>query len=122
MSRRSQGNNRAQGSRGGSGGRGQRTSTRLAVRQRRRRRERQTRKGFPKLWIFGPMSIFIVLLITAGAGAGAVYGVYRSFANDLVEPTDIELTQRSLGTSKVFDREGESGRLLFEFADPLSGL
>ena len=122
MSRRSQGNNRVRGSRGGSGGRGQRTSTRLAVRQRRRRRERQTRKGFPKLWVFGPMSILIVLLITAGAGAGAVYGVYRSFANDLVEPTDIELTQRSLGTSKVFDGEGESGRLLFEFADPLSGL
>ena len=49
-------------------------------------------------------------------------GVYRSIADDLVEPDAILATQKSLGTSKIFDREGEAGRLLFQFADPLSGL
>ncbi len=106
----------------GRGKAGQRRATQLAVRQRKRRRTRAGRRGIPKLWVFGPTALFFLGLVVIGAGAGAAYGVYQSFANDLIEPTDIELTQRSLGTSKVFDRDGEDGELLFEFADPLSGL
>ena len=104
------------------GGKAQSNATQLALRQRRRRRSRSGRRGFPKLWIFGPLALFFLGIIAVSAGAGAVYGVYQSFADDLVEPTDIELTQRFLGTSKVFDLDGEEGELLFEFSDPLSGL
>ena len=64
----------------------------------------------------------MLALLVLGGGAGAAYGVYRSIADDLVEPDAILATQKSLGTSKIFDREGEAGRLLFQFADPLSGL
>ena len=55
-------------------------------------------------------------------GAGAAYSVYRGFADELVEPDAIVDTQRSLGTSRIFDRDGSAGALLFEFADPLTGL
>ena len=57
-----------------------------------------------------------------GTGAGVAFAIYQSIANDLVEPTEIELTQRSLGTSKVFDSHGIDGELLIEFTDPFAGL
>lgn len=101
--------------------RGRRRATQIAMRQR-RRRERPQPSGRRKWLIFAPLGLLLVLVALVGAGAVAAYTVYESFADDLVEPTAIELTQRSLGTSKVFDSEGEEGELLFEFADPLSGL
>ena len=105
---------------------GKRRATRIAMRQRRRRRERDggrlgTRR-ISKRWIFGPAGLLLLVLTFVGAGAGAAFGVYQSIADDLVEPTEIELTQRSLGTSKVFDSRGPEGELLFEFTDPFSGL
>ncbi len=72
--------------------------------------------------MWGPIGLITLFFILVGAGAGAAYGVYRSFADDLVEPEAILATQRALGTSRIFDRDGEDGILLFEFADPLSGL
>ena len=105
---------------------GKRRATRVAMRQHRRRRERAggqhgTRR-ISKLWIFGSAGLFLLVLTFVGAGAGAAFGIYQSIADDLVEPTEIELTQRSLGTSKVFDSRGSEGELLFEFTDPFSGL
>ena len=90
-------------------------------RRQRQRRQRQQRRGMPR-WLWGPIGLVAVALLLAGGAAGAAYGVYRSFADDLVEPEAILATQLALGTSKVFDRAGPEGRLLFEFADPLSGL
>ena len=112
---------------GGAGGKGgKRRSTQIAMRQRRRRRERDGgRHGgrrISKRWLFGPAGLLILVLAAVGAAAGAAFGIYQSIADDLVEPTEIELTQRSLGTSKVFDNRGPEGELLFEFSDPFSGL
>ena len=63
-----------------------------------------------------------LLALMIGVAAAAAYTIYRGFADDLVEPDAIVDTQRSLGTSRIFDRDGEAGVLLFEFADPLLGL
>ncbi|MEE9277986.1 MAG: transglycosylase domain-containing protein [Dehalococcoidia bacterium] len=90
-------------------------------RRRQRRRARQQHSAVPA-WVWGPIGLVVVLIAVVGVGAGAAYSVYRSFADDLVEPEAILETQRALGTSKVFDRGGANGTLLFEFADPLSGL
>ena len=73
--------------------------------------------------VWTPVLVFGLALAALAGVAGAAWGVYQSFADDLVEPEAIVETQRALGTSKVFDAGGqEDGRLLFEFADPLSGL
>ena len=96
--------------------------TKQAIGRVRQRRRRQRGRGGMPRWVWGPIGLGIVLLVVVGGSAGAAYGVYRSFANDLVEPEAILETQRALGTSKVFDRGGPEGTLLFEFADPLSGL
>ena len=69
----------------------------------------------------GVAAIALVSLLI-GVGAAAAYTIYRGFADDLVEPDAIVDTQRSLGTSRIFDRDGDDGQLLFEFADPLTGL
>ena len=98
-----------------------RESVRQAARARRRRRRERQRRGLPR-WAWGPVGLLVLALLVLGGGAGAAYGVYRSIADDLVEPEAILATQRALGTSKVFDRAGEEGTLLFQFADPLSGL
>ena len=92
----------------------------------RRRRRRAAANGGGtgrRLLVWVPVMVAALGLLTLGAAAAAAWGVYQSFADDLVEPDAIVDTQRALGTSKVFDAGGpDGGRLLFEFADPLSGL
>ena len=95
---------------------------RLLLLQRRRRERERARKRTIPLWWWGPIGLFVMGVVAVGVAAGAAYGVYRSYADDLVEPDAILVTESVLGTSKVFDREGPNGTLLFEFADPLSGL
>jgi membrane peptidoglycan carboxypeptidase len=91
--------------------------------QRRRRRRAGKAGGGRSLLIATPFVLVALALAGIGVAAGAAFGVYQSFADDLVEPETIVDTQRALGTSKVFDAGGpEDGTLLFEFADPLSGL
>ena len=93
----------------------------LQRRRRERGRSKKKRTG-PLLW-WGPIGLLAIGIIVIGSAAGAAYGVYRSYADDLVEPDAILVTESVLGTSKVFDRGGPNeGKLLFEFADPLSGL
>ncbi len=95
----------------------------LLLQRRRRERERSKRKRTVPLWWWGPIGILAIGIIVAGSAAGAAYGVYLSYADDLVEPDAILVTESVLGTSKVFDHGGpDEGKLLFEFADPLSGL
>ena len=95
----------------------------LAARARRRQRERERRGPTIPPWLWGPVGLLALALAILGGAAAAGYAVYQSYADDLVEPDAILDTQRALGTSKMFDRGGpDGGTLLFEFADPLSGL
>ncbi len=57
-----------------------------------------------------------------GAAAGTAYVVYSEIADDLVPPDRIEDTQLLLGSSRIFDRNGEDGVLLFEYTRPHDGL
>ena len=114
-------------SRSGFGENGRRRGVaRRAMRRRRRHRERDGRtyrtRRISKRWLLGPTGLLLLMLGFLGTGAGVAFAIYQSIANDLVEPTEIELTQRSLGTSKVFDSHGIDGELLFEFTDPFAGL
>ena len=99
---------------------GRKVAMQGAVRSRRRRTGRQS-GGLPK-WAWWPLGGLTLMALLLAAAVGTGYGIYRSFADDLVEPEAILETQRALGTSKVFDRDGEDGSSLYEFADPLSGL
>jgi len=57
-----------------------------------------------------------------GMAAATAYLIYSEFADDLAPPDRIEETQRLLGSSRIFDRNGEDGVLLFEYARPYDGL
>ncbi len=61
-------------------------------------------------------------MLLLGAAAGAAFLIYSDFAGDLAPPDRIEQTQRLLGSSRIFDRNGEDGVLLFEYARPYDGL
>ena len=61
-------------------------------------------------------------VLMLGAAAGAAYLIYADFADELAPPDQIEETQRLLGSSRIFDRNGEDGVLLFEYARPYDGL
>ncbi len=74
----------------------------------------------------GWMIVLLILvgspLVLLGATAGAAYLIYSDIASDLAAPDEIEETQLLLGSSRVFDRNGEDGVLLFEYARPYDGL
>lgn len=61
-------------------------------------------------------------MLLFGAVAGGAYLIYSDVANDLAPPDEIEETQRLLGSSRIFDRSGADGVLLFEYARPHDGL
>ena len=108
---------------GGPRRQGPRARARQTVIQRRRRQREERKRGGHSFFFWGPLALLALALIAIGGVAAAAWGVYSSFADDLVEPEAILDTQRALGTSKVFDSGGaEEGTLLFQFADPLSGL
>ena len=96
-------------------------ATRLAIRSRRRKR---VARFEPQLrgWMIALAILVGVPLTMLGAAAGAAYLIYSDFANDLAPPDEIEETQRLLGSSRIFDRNGEAGVLLFEHARPYDGL
>ena len=95
---------------------------RLLLLARRRRRIEAARPSGAARWVWTAAAGLLLIFALIGGGAAAAYTVYRGFADDLVEPDAIVDTQRSLGTSRIFDRGGAGGALLFEFADPLTGL
>lgn len=100
-----------------------RRARKLVILQRRRRRDRARRGSGMPVWAWPPLALAILGLAIIGAAAGAAYAVYQSYAEDLVEPDAILVTDRVLGTSKIYDRGGpDEGAVLYEFADPFTGL
>ena len=73
-------------------------------------------------WMIALVIVVGLPIVTLGAAAGAAYLIYTDFANELAPPDQIEETQRLLGSSRIFDRNGEDGVLLFEYARPYDGL
>ena len=73
-------------------------------------------------WMIALVLVLGIPMAMLGAAAGAAYLIYSDFANDLAPPDEIEETQRLLGSSRIFDRNGEDGVLLFEYARPSDGL
>ena len=97
-------------------------ATRLAIRSRRRKRGERVEPVRMRGWMIALVLVLGVPMVMLGAAAGAAYLIYSDFANDLAPPDQIEETQRLLGSSRVFDRNGEDGVLLFEYARPYDGL
>ena len=73
-------------------------------------------------WRLGLAVLAVASALLIGAAALTLYCVYTSYAEDLEPPEAIEPSQRLLGSSRIYDRGGETGTLLFEFAHPLLGL
>ena len=94
----------------------------VLARRRRRRRIDGARPSAARPWFWSAAALTLLAALLVAVGGGAAYSVYRGFADELVEPDAIVATQRSLGTSRIFDRGGPDGLLLYEFADPLTGL
>jgi len=79
---------------------------------------RHSGKGHASRWVqfvFAVAGLGIVAVALAGATG---YGVYRSYANDMLPP-DEAIAQQPSGGAQIYDR---NGRLLYEFVDDKSGL
>lgn len=97
-------------------------ATRLAIRSRRRKRGERVEPVRMRGWMIALVIVLGVPLVMLGAAAGAAYLIYSDFANELAPPDEIEETQQLLGSSRIFDRNGADGVLLFEYARPADGL
>jgi membrane peptidoglycan carboxypeptidase len=97
-------------------------ATRLAIRSRRRQRGERVEPVRMRGWMIALVIVLGAPMVMLGAAAGAAYLIYSDFANELAPPDEIEETQRLLGSSRIFDRNGEDGVLLFEYARPYDGL
>ncbi len=68
------------------------------------------------------MQLLVALLgvgvVTMAIGGASGYGVYRSYANDLVPPDEM-ISRQPSGGAQIYDR---NGKLLYEFVDDKSGL
>lgn len=83
----------------------------------RRRKRNAANKGMSR-WMMALILLFGLMVIGSGVMAGVGYGVYRSYASDLIPP-DEAIAQLPRGGARVYDRNGQK---LFEFLDDSSGL
>lgn len=93
---------------------------RVLIARRKRKRARVNRPR-PMLWLSqGVLAIVLVIvatgLVTAGAGAAVVAGIYSSYAAQLPDVSVIETQQEEFETVRIFDRTGN--HLLYESVDP----
>jgi membrane peptidoglycan carboxypeptidase len=83
----------------------------------RRRRRNANGKGVPR-WLIALFVLGGLFAIALGVLAGVGYGVYQSYADDLVPP-DEEIARLPLGGAEIRDR---NGKFLYEFLDDAYGL
>lgn len=83
----------------------------------RRRRRNRNGKGIPR-WLMALVALGGLLAIGLGVVAGVGYGLYQSYADDLIPP-DEAIAQLPRGGARILDRDG---RFLYEFVDEGSGL
>ena len=76
----------------------------------RRRKRNGNHKGMPR-WMTALLILGVVMLTGAAVMAGVGYGVYRSYADDLVPP-DEAIAKLPRGGARIYDR---NGALLYEF-------
>ncbi len=88
-----------------------------ALRHRAYRRRRRNGKGTPR-WLMALGMLGGLMAIGAGILAGVAYGVYQSYANDLIPP-DEAIAKLPRGGARIYDRNGQ---LLYEYVDDVSGL
>jgi membrane peptidoglycan carboxypeptidase len=69
-------------------------------------------------WMMALIFLFGLTFVGAGVMAGVGYGVYRTYANDLIPP-DEAIAQLPRGGARIYDRNGQE---LFEFLDNGEGL
>ncbi len=75
--------------------------------------------------IFAKAALAFVALVLAGllalvlTGVAAVVGVYAYFAQELPDPSAIEVAEQDFETTKIYDRTGQ--HLLYEIFDPKWG-
>jgi membrane peptidoglycan carboxypeptidase len=80
---------------------------------------RRRRNGKPMpLWLKALIIVGGLLTIASTVLAGVSYGVYRSYANDLIPP-DEAIARLPLGGATILDR---NGRFLYQFVDDRSGI
>ncbi len=102
--------------------RGVSPAARAALRRRRRANRSAAQTSGWRGWRLALTVSAVVSALLLGAAALSLYLVYTSYAEDLEPPEAIEPSQRLLGSSRIYDRDGAEGTLLFEFAHPLLGL
>jgi len=78
---------------------------------------RRRRNGMPG-WLIALIAVGSLAAFALIALAGAGYGVYRSYADDLVPP-DEAIAQLPIGGARILDR---NGRFLYQFVDDRYGL
>ncbi len=83
----------------------------------RRRRRRHNGNGTPR-WVLALVLLGGVFGIVLAILAGVAYGVYQSYANDLVPP-DEAIAKLPRGGARILDR---NGKLLYQFVDDVSGV
>ena len=88
-----------------------------------RRKRQRIQTNRPRPWLWAGQSIGAILLtvllavgVLAGVGAGAVYGIYTSYAAQMPDASVIELQQDEFETVRIYDRTGN--HLLYESIDP----
>ena len=80
------------------------------------RKRRRSRRGVPR-WLIALAVLGGIFAIALGVVAGVGYGVYQSYADDLVPP-DVFFESLPPGGARIYDR---NGALLFEYLNPLYG-
>jgi membrane peptidoglycan carboxypeptidase len=81
------------------------------------RRRRRNGHGMPRL-LMAFITLAGLAVVAAGVVAGISYGVYQSYADDLIPP-DEAIAKLPNGGARILDRNGKP---LYEFLDDKSGL
>ena len=76
------------------------------------RKKRQDTRRIPR-WVIAFAALVGLGIIGMGVGAGVVFGVYQTYATDLVPP-DEYIAQLPRGGARIHDRDG---KLLYEYSD-----